>query len=175
MLNINPLPIYNITTTNDIFKSYKVADYYPIHIMNMKSVMKRGILMLDNENMPMQEGMEMSAPEMMMGHMNNERILNALQKCEETCEHMVTHILRHTDMQGRSKQVELLRDCADMCTFTGKYIARHSDFSKYTANLCAYVCSVCGNECLRFRDEMSQRCGRICHDCVRECKEFANM
>ena len=133
--------------------------------------------MPEHENNPMQEGMGMEDPEMMqhMPHMHHKEMQNTLQNCEETCEHLVTHLLRHTDLQDRSKQVELLRDCADFCALTRRYIARDSMFSKYAANLCAYVCSICGNECLRFRDEESQRCGMICHHCARDCNEFANM
>ena len=131
-----------------------------------------------HEDMYMHEDMEMENPGMMhdnMHHMNHESLLDTLQDCEETCEHMTTHLLRHKDSQRRSMQLELLRDCADICTFTSKYIARHSTFSKYAANVCAFVCEVCGNECLKFRDAESQRCGRICLDCARACRAFAMM
>jgi len=134
--------------------------------------------MPDNKNVPMYENMEMEGFDMMQDHMlpmHHERLLDTLQECEETCEHMTTHLLRHRDREHRAMQLELLRDCADICTFTGRYIARHSTFSKYAANLCAFVCEICGNECLKFRDAESQRCGRICLDCARECRAFVMM
>lgn len=110
-----------------------------------------------------------------MHQMHHNRILDTLQHCEATCEDMTTMILRRMDIQRRVRQLELLRDCADICSFTSKYIARDSRFAKYTANLCAYICEICGNECLRHRDAESQRCGRICLNCARECKAFAMM
>ncbi|MDF2892170.1 MAG: ferredoxin [Clostridia bacterium] len=129
----------------------------------------------ENNQMQMGEEMDMEASDMMNLNMHHEKLLKTLQECEATCEHMTTHVLRHMLTPPRAKQLELLRDCADICTFTSKYIARNSDSSKYAANLCAYICAVCGNECLKFTDEASQRCAEICHNCSRECKEFSAM
>lgn len=131
--------------------------------------------MPENENRTMDEEMKMEGSDMMQERIYHNKILDTLQNCEETCEHMITHLLRNQDMQQRAKQLELLRDCSDICTLTSKYIARDSSSSKYAADLCAYICTICGNECLRFGDAESQRCGKICHDCARECKAFTQM
>lgn len=131
--------------------------------------------MPDNENNPMQETMEMESTTMMQEHMHHERLLASLHNCTDSCEHTSAHLLMHADIENRRKQLELLRDCADICALTGMYVARHSELSKYAANLCAYICSVCGNECLKFRDDESQACGRMCHICAKECSAFAGM
>lgn len=55
-----------------------------------------------------------------------------------------------------------LRDCADICTLTAKYIARRSMFAGPLAGLCAEICETCGNECLQHPDPASQYCGRVC-------------
>lgn len=100
-------------------------------------------------------------------------LLHTLHHCEATCEHMTTFMKRMPDLQARVRLLQLLRDCADICSLTAKCIARHSAFSKAIATLCASICEVCGNECLRFPDPESQNCGQMCLNCARECQAFA--
>lgn len=100
-------------------------------------------------------------------------LVETIQNCEETCEHMTTFLKRKPDVKKRTRQLQLLRDCADICTLTAKYIARNSEFSKCIANLCAYICEACGMECAKFPDLESQNCAKICLHCARECRIFA--
>lgn len=100
-------------------------------------------------------------------------ILKTFQECETTCEHMITLITARPDVNMRTRQLLLLRDCADICTFTVKCIARNGFFAKGTAGLCATVCEACGKECSRFPDPESQHCANICLYCARECRAFA--
>lgn len=101
-------------------------------------------------------------------------ITNTVQDCEVMCEHMITHLLMHSpDLHLRHRQLQLLRDCADICTLTAKYLARHSPYSKPIAGLCASICEACGNECARFSDKESQKCAHICLHCAMECRAFA--
>lgn len=100
-------------------------------------------------------------------------ILQTLHHCEVTCEHMTTFLKRLPDMHSRMIQDQLLRDCADICSLTTKYIARNSSFAKHIAKMCASICDVCGNECLKFPDHESQHCGQICLNCARDCRAFA--
>lgn len=103
----------------------------------------------------------------------HENVLKTIQDCEAMCEHMMTFLKRRSDVQTRVRQLQLLHDCADICTLTAKYVARHSAFSKHTAHLCGQICEICGNECAKFSDEESQECSRICLNCARECRAFA--
>jgi len=100
-------------------------------------------------------------------------LIDTIQNCETTCEHMTHHILHMENCAMRKRQLELLRDCADICTLTAKYIARMSLVAKCTANLCAYVCEACANECMRFPDMHSQHCAQVCMHCAMECRAFA--
>lgn len=109
------------------------------------------------------------------GHYMHEELVNTIQECEATCEHMTNHVLKLPDIQKRTKQVMLLNECADICGLTAKYIARGAMFSKHAAQLCACICETCGEECSRFKDEMSQECAQICMHCARECMNFVNM
>lgn len=107
--------------------------------------------------------------------MPTHNILPVLQNCEAVCEHMVTYVATRPDAQFRAMQLQLLRDCADICTLTAKYIARNSFFARAAAELCACICEACGTECARFPDPQSQHCAQVCFNCARECRAFAMM
>jgi hypothetical protein len=100
-------------------------------------------------------------------------VLGTVQHCEATCEHMVSQLLCYKDVHARALQIQFLRDCADICTTTAAYLARQSPLAPSIANLCAYICEVCGNECKKFPDPESQRCSQICLNCAQECRAVA--
>ncbi len=100
-------------------------------------------------------------------------LLNTVQDCAVTCEEMTTMLHESENLYNRGIQLSHLRDCADICALMVKYLARSSHFSKALAGFCAYVCEICGNTCLQFPDQESQRCGHICLGCAKECKQFA--
>ena len=95
-------------------------------------------------------------------HPMHEQVLMTVQHCEAVCEHMTTLLKGHPNVHMRTRQLLLLRDCADICTLTAKYIARYSSFAKHAAHLCAMICQECGTECSRFPDPESQHCAQVC-------------
>lgn len=68
--------------------------------------------------------------------MLEQRVLDIIQHCEAICEFTESMV----DPSHRREQLRLLRDCADICTLTAKYVARHSIFAKSLAMLCAHIC-----------------------------------
>lgn len=104
---------------------------------------------------------------------DHSRILNTVQNCANTCDYMVNMLLLENDVRKRAQQIQYLRDCTDMCRFMVSLLARRSAFIGSAAQLCAYICEICGEECLRHKDAESQRCGRICIECARECRSLA--
>ncbi|EJE7234544.1 four-helix bundle copper-binding protein [Clostridium sporogenes] len=117
----------------------------------------------------MEEFPDMMCP-MMHPHQN---LINIIQYCEITCEHMTTMLKQRDDVRKRIRQLKLLRDCADICTLTAKFLGRMSYFSKVIAKSCALICKTCGDECAKFPDPESQHCAHVCHHCARECSAFA--
>jgi hypothetical protein len=107
-----------------------------------------------------------------MEHTHHHLIMT-VQHCEVTYQHITTMLKKRHDMHMREHQLNLLRDCADICTLIAKYLARMSHFSKTTANLCAAICEACGTECAKFSDQESQHCAQVCFHCARECRNFA--
>lgn len=106
-------------------------------------------------------------------HMSSHHLLSMIQHCEGTCEHMISMLINQGETHSRKKQIQLLRDCADICTLMAKYLARNTHLAKSLAQYCAYVCELCGNTCLQFPDHESQQCGQICLNCAQECRAFS--
>lgn len=100
-------------------------------------------------------------------------IIRTLQHCAASCEHTANYLLGAGDVGTRRMQIKLLRDCADICIKTAKFVLRSSHFTKSSLLFCADVCEVCGNECLRHSDMMSKHCGQICLQCAKECRYAA--
>jgi hypothetical protein len=105
--------------------------------------------------------------------MNQQTLLQTVQHCAATCQHMVTMLLQYPDIQNRTAQIQLLRDCASICVTTAEFIARNSVFSRHLAHLCARLCEACGTECSRHQDAASQHCAQVCLSCAQECRSFA--
>ncbi|WP_262674914.1 four-helix bundle copper-binding protein [Paenibacillus sp. J5C2022] len=101
------------------------------------------------------------------------QIVGVLHHCTVTCEHMITHILMSGNLHGRSNQLKLLRDCADICAKTARFVARSSPFSKAMLMMCAHVCEACAAECMKFNDPASRHCAQTCMHCARECRAAA--
>lgn len=104
----------------------------------------------------------------------HEELVDHIQECEAVCEHMTYHLKKMEHCSpSRVNQALLLRDCADICGLTAKYVARDSFFSREAAALCAQICIACGNECSKFPDQMSQHCAQVCYNCAKHCSDFA--
>lgn len=43
-----------------------------------------------------------------------EHLLQTVQHCEATCEHMISMLINHEEAFLRRQQIQLLRDCADL-------------------------------------------------------------
>ncbi|SDE12986.1 four-helix bundle copper-binding protein [Sporomusa acidovorans] len=100
-------------------------------------------------------------------------LVKIIQDCEAMCEHMTAYVAKQPNVEMRVRQLRLLRDCADICGLTAKYVARCSAFAKDIACLCAHICEVCGDECAKHPDHASQHCAHVCMHCAKECYRFA--
>jgi hypothetical protein len=100
-------------------------------------------------------------------------LVKTIQECEMICEEMTGYLKTRQNIELRMQQLELLRDCADICSSTAKCIARNSDYAGCFADLCAKICKACSKECLKYSDKMSKKCGYICKNCAQECQKYA--
>ena len=101
--------------------------------------------------------------------------VEACQKCTAECEHCATACLQEPDVSARTRCVQLLRDCADICVLSVQWMARGSSYANKICGLCADTCEACATECARFKDEHCQRCAEACRRCAAECRQMAGM
>ncbi|MDC3417693.1 four-helix bundle copper-binding protein [Aquibacillus salsiterrae] len=101
-------------------------------------------------------------------------LLMSVQHCEATCEQMISMLVTNSQgFEAREQQIQLLRDCSDICTLMAKYLARGTNLSLALANTCAYICEICGTTCSQFPDYHSQHCAQTCLNFANECKALA--
>lgn len=100
-------------------------------------------------------------------------ILRMLQDCASMCHRTCGMLLNRPDAHLRRAQIKLLSDCATICEVCAKFVSGNSVLMKTICEYCAYVCEICGNECLKHTDQDSQKCGQMCLNCARECRSLA--
>ena len=99
--------------------------------------------------------------------------IDECQKCAVECEHCATACLHEPDVGARTRCIQELRDCADICTLAVQYMARGSSHAKALCDLCATICDSCATECGKFRDTHCQSCATACRRCADECRKMA--
>src|SRR5690606_486525 len=97
-----------------------------------------------------------------------------VQHCQAVCDNMVAMVASMPDAAFRSRQLRLLRDCANICALTAQMLARSSYISKQKALLCAHICERCGQECMKYPDPYSQHCAQVCLHCASVCRAYAS-
>lgn len=99
--------------------------------------------------------------------------IDACHACMQACEHCLSACLNEPDVQARIHCIQLLRDCADICSFATQLMSRNSSYYKQICNVCATICDACATECAKFKDEHCQQCADICRKCADECRKMA--
>ena len=104
------------------------------------------------------------------------RCIDECHSCAETCTLCADDCLSEPDVASLVKCIRLDLDCADICTATGRVIARQTE---YDANVtrailaaCAQACRSCGDECEGHADH-HEHC-RICAESCRRCEQACN-
>lgn len=102
----------------------------------------------------------------------NEQLVKTINHCKVTCDKMIPYLLQLRDVHTRTTQIRLLMDCADICDLASRMLSQNSYVSKEVISLCAYICELCGRECAKFQDTMSQHCSQTCLNCARDCQAY---
>ena len=104
------------------------------------------------------------------------RCIDECHACAETCTLCADACLSEPDVASLVKSIRLNLDCADVCTATGRVVARQTEYdANVTRSLlvaCAQACRSCGDECQRHADH-HEHC-RICAESCRRCEQACN-
>jgi hypothetical protein len=100
-------------------------------------------------------------------------LVKAAAECTYTCTTCADACLQEDDPAAQRECIRLNLDCAEICSITGKLIARPGpqaqDLLRAQLEACATACRACAAECERHADHM-EHC-RICAESCRECAE----
>lgn len=96
--------------------------------------------------------------------------IHACNACATACEHCAAACLKAPDIRDLTICMSLARDCADMCRFAARLMARESALVDEMCRLCAIACQACAEECGKHTLDHCQECAQVCQRCVDECE-----
>lgn len=82
----------------------------------------------------------------------------------QACEECLTSCLKEADVQARIHCINILRDCADICSMASQWMSRGSMYANEFCQLCA-----------KFQDAHCQSCANFCRQCADECRKMTTM
>jgi hypothetical protein len=88
-----------------------------------------------------------------------------------TCESYSTDCIA----SGNKECIALCRDCAAICALCARFEARGSRFGQDLHALCAKICEICSEECLKHAShhDSCKACAEACKKCAIICEEYA--
>ncbi len=95
--------------------------------------------------------------------------LECYRVCMETLQRCLSLGGRHAE----NNHVNLLLDCAKICSLNADFMLRNSTYYPQTCGLTADICDECADTCERFEDDFMKECGRVCRRCGESCREMA--
>lgn len=100
--------------------------------------------------------------------------LAACAACASAAENCAVHCLRSDAPTELARIVSLARTCSDVCLLTSRLLAQESEFVQEYCALCAEVCHMLREECLK-RPSLSccQRCAEVALRCDKACQRAA--
>lgn len=95
-------------------------------------------------------------------------------ECELICRQTISYCLKQGGAHAEVRHIQLLQDCADICSTSARVMARESKFQSQTCSLCAEICLACAEECEKMGDdEIMKSCAEACRRCADSCRKMA--
>lgn len=100
--------------------------------------------------------------------------LAACARCASAAETCATLCLKEHSGQDLARLIALGRTCADVCLLTSRLLSQQSEFVQEYCALCAEVCHILREECLKhIKLTCCRRCAEIAHSCDVACQKAA--
>lgn len=93
--------------------------------------------------------------------------------CYQSCTETTMRCLEAGGKLVEHEHINLLLDCAKICSTNADFIVRDSTYYPQTCGICADICDECSEICDRFEDEFMKECASICRRCAESCREMA--
>ena len=99
-------------------------------------------------------------------------LLDSLMRCATECWSCASACLGEPHVQSMTDLIRNDLDCADICTFTARLVARGSPYAEELLHHCATICKACETTCRAHADEHCQRCADVCQQCFETCTKY---
>ncbi len=93
--------------------------------------------------------------------------------CNKTCSETLTKCLAMGGEHAKLEHLNLLMDCAKICSINADFILRNSTYYPQTCGITADICDECADACDRFDDDFMKECANVCRRCSESCREIA--
>jgi ferredoxin len=93
--------------------------------------------------------------------------------CFKTCTETLTKSLLIGGKHAKLEHLNLLMDCAKICSANADFILRNSTYYPQTCGITADICDECADMCERFKDDFMKECANACRRCAESCRELA--
>jgi hypothetical protein len=94
-------------------------------------------------------------------------------ECYRSCTETTIRCLSMDGRHAEPEHINLLMDCARICSTNADFIMRNSTYYPQTCGICADICDECGDNCDRFDDDFMKECASVCRRCAESCREMA--
>ncbi len=103
-------------------------------------------------------------------------LVKAAAECTLTCTTCADACLEEPDPAAMRRCIRMCLDCAEICSVTGRLIARpgpqDQDVLRAQLEACAAACRACADECDSHDDEHCRICAEACRACAEACDEM---
>ena len=93
--------------------------------------------------------------------------------CYQTCIETITRCLNMGGKHAEFEHLNLLMDCAKICSTNADFIIRNSTYYPQTCGITADICDECADNCDRFDEDFMKECASVCRRCAESCREMA--
>lgn len=92
--------------------------------------------------------------------------------CYQTCTETTLKCLTLSGKLAAPEHLNLLTDCAKICSANADFILRNSTYFTQICGLTADICDECADTCDRFKDDFMKKCAIMCRRCAESCREI---
>lgn len=100
------------------------------------------------------------------------KLVESLEKCDAACNNCAISSLEVDDSKPMSDCVKLSLDCADVCHFALRLLARDSIHAVTAVKLCMTMCDECATECEHYEYDACQLSAEACRRTEKHCSIY---
>jgi hypothetical protein len=120
----------------------------------------------------MEELERMQSSEMMASDEVRQCLKDSID-CYSSCTETTLRCLSMGGKHADSDHLNLLMDCARICSTNADFMLRNSTYYPQTCGITADICDECADNCDRFDDDFMKECASVCRRCAESCREMA--